>query len=1300
MPEGGEERAVIVGLKNDAQDSLPKVAEHIGGFQGGTADKLDRQLDAHVTNDLGGKRKFDEVDQTPKQVVPSPKRPAPDPAAGTRSGGYRTFSQEEVEAAGVGSKGVEDVETGRTDPVDLVSGQLLAVATDVRLDAVLPLLLRRAYASGYRHGALFGPGWASTLDVRLHVDQAGAVLFLGDAAQTLDYGVPAGLELGLPIQPSHGARWPLSLAQDGRYRVDDPASGLTWLFPRDGDGETRPLEELRDRNGNRVALLRDERGTPVEVAHSGGYRIAVDSVVMAVGVRVAGLRLLTEGSSKSLPLLRYGYDEAGRLTQITDSSGIPYVYRWDEQDRICGWIDRNGYDYQYTYDIEGRVVRTRGSGGYLAATIAYDPVNRVTAVTDGLGYTTAYHYDRFQQVTRIVDPLHGEVRIERDRYGRVLSATDQLGNTARAERDYLGLPTLMIGADGTQTAVEYNSLGLPARISEPNGAVWHYAYDQAGNLLRTTDPLGANTSYAYNERGALTAMTDPAGGTTTFAVNGAGLAVSATDPTGSIWRLDRDAFGRVAAITDPLGATRRSAYSIEGQVLWREDAAGNVERYVYDPSGNLVEHIGPSGAITRFSYGPMGLRTTLIDPQGHRHGFSYDSELRLTRVIGPSGLEWTYTYDAAGRLIGERDFDGRELTYRLDAAGRLIERVNGAGQAVSFEHDAAGRIVGRTAGAAEYQYTFDSTGLMVRAEGPGSVLEFTRDLRGRALSESADGRILTRVYDALGHVIQRVTPSGAVSRWTFDAAGRAEALDASSARLGFGYDLAGRETMRTLGPEIALARFHDQTGRISALRLTARQEVRQERTYAYRADGAVEQVADRLRGTRLYTLDLLGRATAVTAEGWSETYAYDELGNLTAARYARTAAGMHPAPPEHRTITGTRTRNDGHTVYEYDGEGRLVRRRRRTLSGQLMQWSYTWDALDQLIRVDTPDRGSWTYSYDPLGRRTAKTLLDVDGSALERTVFTYDGPRLIEQSRSDPHRGTRDTTTWDYEPDTFIPVAQTGHRTIGEPSDEYVEVQFHAIVTDLVGTPQELVSQDGALVQLATRDLWGRAAASSDTDEACPLRFPGQYFDAETGLHYNLHRFYDPELAAYISPDPLGLLPGPNPRAYIGNPLTGSDPLGLNGEGSFDKPVPPPNASNSTRVEYGEDPMSRLAITARKQFGWERSGRNVAVYLFHDEQDKAGAIAIQSDGVHSERLGWDVISKQHGIRSDQIDAIYTELQPCGPDYHDCDRWLSRNFPGIPVTHSFDYGPDKAGRTAGINALRRALTQVRNGNLPK
>lgn len=104
---------------------------------------------------------------------------------------------------------------------------------------------------------------------------------------------------------------------------------------------------------------------------------------------------------------------------------------------------------------------------------------------------------------------------------------------------------------------------------------------------------------------------------------------------------------------------------------------------------------------------------------------------------------------------------------------------------------------------------------------------------------------------------------------------------------------------------------------------------------------------------------------------------------------------------------------------------------------------------------------------------------------------------------------------------------------------------FFAIVTDLVGTPTELVDEHGNLAWRARSTLWGTTAWTANSSAYTPLRFPGQYYDPETGLHYNFFRHYDPETARYLSPDPLGLSPAPNPVTYVSNPHTWTDPWGL-----------------------------------------------------------------------------------------------------------------------------------------------------------
>ena len=108
---------------------------------------------------------------------------------------------------------------------------------------------------------------------------------------------------------------------------------------------------------------------------------------------------------------------------------------------------------------------------------------------------------------------------------------------------------------------------------------------------------------------------------------------------------------------------------------------------------------------------------------------------------------------------------------------------------------------------------------------------------------------------------------------------------------------------------------------------------------------------------------------------------------------------------------------------------------------------------------------------------------------------------------------------------------------------------FH---NDHLGTPQALSDAAGRTVWQAEYEPFGRAAVSEDPDGdgqrvVNNLRFPGQYYDAETGLHYNYHRDYDPETGRYLQPDPAGIKNGENHLyTYVmNNPVLFIDPEGL-----------------------------------------------------------------------------------------------------------------------------------------------------------
>ncbi len=1060
----------------------------------------------------------------------------------------------EGEAAGVADESEALAKCG--DPIDVATGRVVLTQTDVELAGVLPLVLSRTHFSSYRVGRWFGHSWASTLDQRLEVEDTG-VYFAAEDGMLLVYPTPVA---EATVLPEEGPRWPLSRTEHGGYTITDPQRGRTLHFAAAGVSwrKALPLRAVTDRVGHRIDFDYDSGGTLTEIRHSGGYRIGVETT----GGRVTALRLRDAGSGNSsdVVLLRYGYDQGGRLTEVTNSSGIPLRFDYDAAGRLTSWRDRNDVGYRYIYDQTGRCVRTEGSGGYMNGTLTYDLNNRVTTYTNSLGHPTAYHLNELRQVIREVDPLGHTTISTWDRYDRLLARTDPLGRTTQYVYDQACNLVEIIRPDGNRTIADYNELCLPITVTDPGGATWRQTYDERGNLTALTDPLGATTSYTYDDRGHLTAVTDALGHARRVQTDAAGLPIAVTDPLGASTRYARDGFGRVIAITDPMGGVTQFCWTTEGKLASRTLPDGATEHWTYDGEGNLVEHIDALGQITRTEIGPFDLPAAQIAPDGARLEFCYDTELRLVSVTNPQGLVWLYEYDPAGNLVRETDFNRRVLSYVPDAVGQLIERTNGAGQTTHFVRDPLGNVIEQHCGDAVATFEYDGAGRIVRANNTDAKVSFDRDAVGRVLAETCNGRTLTCTYDALGRRTHRRTPSGAESIWEYGADKAPVTLHTAGRTLRFSYDPAGREVERYLDGGTVLAQTWDINARLTSQTLTAgglalgssasTREARllQRRTYGYRPDGYVTTIDDHLTGLRRYDLDSTGQVTAAHGSGWTERYAYDPAGNITDATGPALQVGSLDADARgRREYFGTLIRRAGNVLYRHDTQGRVTIRQQKRLSAKPRTWRYTWDSNDRLIGITTPDGTHWRYCYDLFGRRISKQRLAADGHTIaEQVDFTWHGVALAEQTHTDGLDDPGRTTLWEWEPDSFRPLTQAERGPLPDAPQEWVDERFYAIVTDLVGVPTEMVNSDGNLAWHQRTTLWGTVVvAHGDDGTTCPLRFPGQYFDPETGLNYNYHRYYDPAGGRYGSNDPLSLGGGPNPHAYVHNPLNSIDPFGL-----------------------------------------------------------------------------------------------------------------------------------------------------------
>jgi RHS repeat-associated protein len=223
-------------------------------------------------------------------------------------------------------------------------------------------------------------------------------------------------------------------------------------------------------------------------------------------------------------------------------------------------------------------------------------------------------------------------------------------------------------------------------------------------------------------------------------------------------------------------------------------------------------------------------------------------------------------------------------------------------------------------------------------------------------------------------------------------------------------------------------------------------------------------------------------------------------------------------------VAGNRLMIQGDRHYDYDAFGNLILERRG--KGQQLVTEYRYDCQHRLISVTAPNGQSASYRYDPFGRRISKT---VEGMTTE---FFWQGDKLIAEHHAERHR------SYLYEPDSFRPLALL--EGFGPNDTKPYHYQL-----DHLGTPQELTNPDGEIVWSAHYRAYGEITRLDVGTIDNPLRFQGQYFDAESGLHYNRHRYYNPDIGRYLTPDPVKLAGGINGYRYVPNPTGWVDPLGL-----------------------------------------------------------------------------------------------------------------------------------------------------------
>ncbi|MDT3231009.1 RHS repeat domain-containing protein, partial [Pseudomonas sp. rhizo25] len=195
-----------------------------------------------------------------------------------------------------------------------------------------------------------------------------------------------------------------------------------------------------------------------------------------------------------------------------------------------------------------------------------------------------------------------------------------------------------------------------------------------------------------------------------------------------------------------------------------------------------------------------------------------------------------------------------------------------------------------------------------------------------------------------------------------------------------------------------------------------------------------------------------------------------------------------------------------------------------------------------------------------------------------------------------------------YEPGSFRPLA------LLEGFGPKATTAYHYQL-DHLGTPQELTTPEGEIVWSAHYRAYGQIARLDVGKIDNPLRFQGQYFDQESGLHYNRHRYYNPDIGRYLTPDPVKLAGGVNGYQYAPNPTGWIDPLGLNTCPDESGCKPSASVKNPTAsISHGEPALPQLPRSQRQARIDELAEANA--YRRLDELEKAtpGAHFLEKHG--------------------------------------------------------------------------------------
>jgi RHS repeat-associated protein len=1079
-------------------------------------------------------------------------------------------------------------------PVDVASGKVMTEFVDAALPGPLPLRIERIYSSAFasRSGPL-GYGWSFSLNQAIWRER-GKVVLLSEDGREIEFDTFDCSDHQIaPGQSVYNAVERLTLHCDPgeNWRVIDHEGRTRSFAPVAGRREGRAMiQRLRSRCGHHeIAWSYDDAGRLAWVRDSGGRMIGVGHDARG---RIHELYLPNPEADGFHLRRRYVYDDMGDLVEVVDAMGERWHFAYQTH-LLTRETDRNGLSFHFAYDGLGEdawCVRTWGDGGIHDHVLSYDKQKHITWVTDSLGFTTTYHMNLAGLVVKIVDPLGGtKVREYDPTTLQLVRTVDELGNEERRRHDERGNLVATVAADGGETTLTWSGLDKVGE-RDARGGEWRWQYGAGGLLLDAQSPAGRRVRRHWHA-GLLVAFEHGPERRTTLhwdehkQLRALGLA------NGVYERYEHDRLGRLVAIHHASGGVTRLTHDLEDRIVIALNATGDEQRLVYDPEGHVLE-VRDGVREVKLAYTGFQ-RLALREEAGVQQRYEYDTEGRLMVVVNEAGERFSVVRDPAGRISKETGFDGRSWTFVRDAAGREVEVRAPSGRVRKHAWDAAGRALSTEhADGSFVRFAYDELGRLREARNEHACVAIERDGDGLVRKEQTEGGEVHSAYDEVGARVELSTSHGTRMLISRNALGEPQRLylgrDADHRQLadvGLAHTPIGALRSLYFANGIEVAWQHDPAGRPTARTLSRHRngeaEVRERQDYVWRGESQLRKVTTLGKATRRYDHDGRGQLIRERIDDAAIPRAIDAAGNV----YRSETGDDRRYGPGGRIeqVAGHRVEHDedGNQTLRVDARG---------------EWRYRWNDHGLLSAIERPDGARVEFQYDAFARRIARRLHKPGGELERETKFVWDGHTVVNELDS-----VEGTTTWHWLPDTPTPILK-----------EHAGRRW-SIAGDHLGTPLQMHDESGAAAWSARLDVFGRIEVELGEARDCPWRWPGQYDDGFQDEYYNRCRYYSPTLGRFISQDPAGLHAGLNRYAYVGDPITWIDLLGLTGTYIF--------TFKSGEMYVGKGPHDRALASQKIRTAEVGSGATITQGAHMDFGDNKMGLMVEAELMKRNNFG-------------------------------------------------------------------------------